>query len=47
MADRRSIRLIMAALVAAILLASLDGMIFNTALPTIVGRCTASPACRG
>jgi len=28
----------MAALVAAILLASLDGMIFNTALPTIVGQ---------
>lgn len=32
------LRLIMAALIAAVLLASLDGMIFNTALPTIVGQ---------
>jgi len=37
-ADRHRLRLIMAALVAAVLLASLDGMIFNTALPTIVGQ---------
>lgn len=37
-ADRARLRLIMAALVAAVLLASLDGMIFNTALPTIVGQ---------
>ena len=37
-ADRRRLRLVMAALVAAVLLASLDGMIFNTALPTIVGQ---------
>jgi MFS family permease len=37
-ASQRRLRLIMAALVAAVLLASLDGMIFNTALPTIVGQ---------
>lgn len=37
-ADRRRLRLIMAALVAAVLLSSLDAMIFNTALPTIVGQ---------
>jgi EmrB/QacA subfamily drug resistance transporter len=37
-ADRRRLRLIAAALVSAILLSSLDGMIFNTALPTIVGQ---------
>lgn len=36
--DRRAIRLIVAALVAAVLLSSLDAMIFNTALPTIVGQ---------
>jgi MFS family permease len=36
--DRHRLRLIMPALVAAVLLASLDGMIFNTALPTIVGQ---------
>jgi len=36
--DRRRLRLIMAALVAAVLLSSLDAMIFNTALPTIVGQ---------
>jgi MFS family permease len=36
--DRRSLRLILAALVAAVLLSSLDAMIFNTALPTIVGQ---------
>jgi MFS family permease len=36
--DRHRLRLIMAALVAAVLLASLDGMIFNTALPTIVDQ---------
>lgn len=37
-ASPQRLRLIMAALVAAVLLASLDGMIFNTALPTIVGQ---------
>jgi len=37
-ADRRRLQLIMAALVAAVLLSSLDAMIFNTALPTIVGQ---------
>lgn len=37
-AERRRLRLIVAALVAAVLLSSLDGMIFNTALPTIVGQ---------
>ena len=37
-ADRRGLRLIVAALVAAVLLSSLDAMIFNTALPTIVGQ---------
>jgi EmrB/QacA subfamily drug resistance transporter len=37
-ADQRRLRLIVAALVAAVLLSSLDGMIFNTALPTIVGQ---------
>ena len=37
-AERRRLRLVMAALVAAVLLSSLDGMIFNTALPTIVGQ---------
>jgi EmrB/QacA subfamily drug resistance transporter len=37
-AGRRRLQLIMAALVAAVLLSSLDGMIFNTALPTIVGQ---------
>ena len=37
-AGQRRLRLIMAALVAAVLLSSLDGMIFNTALPTIVGQ---------
>ena len=37
-ADRQRLRLIMAALVAAVLLSSLDAMIFNTALPTIVGQ---------
>ena len=36
--DRRGLRLIVAALVAAVLLSSLDAMIFNTALPTIVGQ---------
>jgi Major Facilitator Superfamily len=36
--DRRSLRLIVAALLAAVLLSSLDAMIFNTALPTIVGQ---------
>jgi EmrB/QacA subfamily drug resistance transporter len=36
--DRRGLRLIIAALVAAVLLSSLDAMIFNTALPTIVGQ---------
>ena len=34
----RSLRLIVAALVAAVLVSSLDAMIFNTALPTIVGQ---------
>jgi EmrB/QacA subfamily drug resistance transporter len=37
-ANPQRLRLIMTALVAAVLLASLDGMIFNTALPTIVGQ---------
>src|SRR5262245_52919625 len=37
-AGQRRLRLIVAALVAAGLLSSLDGMIFNTALPTIVGQ---------
>ena len=36
--DRRSIRLVMAALTAGILLASLDTMVFSTALPTVVGE---------
>ncbi len=36
--DSRGLRLIVAALVAAVLLSSLDAMIFNTALPTIVGK---------
>lgn len=37
-AATRRLRLIMAALMAAVLLSSLDAMIFNTALPTIVGQ---------
>ncbi|MEP6843781.1 MAG: MDR family MFS transporter [Pseudolysinimonas sp.] len=36
--DARSIRLVMAALTAGILLAALDTMVFSTALPTIVGE---------